>query len=110
MPQNDYIELHQKRFGHRMDEDEKKRKKEARMAHVVSRQAQNLRGIKAKIFNKERFKEKARMKKLIKQHEEKDVDVKTDEVKEGALPTFLMDREQAKSSKILANSIKQKRK
>jgi hypothetical protein len=30
------------------------------------------------MFNKERFKEKARMKKLIKQHEEKDIEVNTD--------------------------------
>jgi ribosome biogenesis protein NSA2 len=50
------------------------------------------------------------MKKLVKQHEEKDIEVNTDEIKGGALPTFLMDREQATSSKILSNTIKQKRK
>jgi ribosome biogenesis protein NSA2 len=45
---------------------------------VISKKAQTLRGIKAKLFNKERYKEKIRMKKLIKAHEEKDVEVKTD--------------------------------
>jgi ribosome biogenesis protein NSA2 len=59
---------------------------------VISRKAQTLRGLKAKLFNKERFAEKVRMKKQLKAHEEKDIDVKVDEVKEGAVPTYLMDR------------------
>lgn len=33
------------------------------------------------------------MKKLIKAHEEKKIDVKKDDVKEGAIPTYLLDRE-----------------
>jgi hypothetical protein len=33
------------------------------------------------------------MKKLIKAHEEKKADVKTQETKEGALPAYLLDRE-----------------
>lgn len=77
---------------------------------MISRKAQTLRGLKAKLFNKERFAEKVRMKKQLKAHEEKDVDVKVDEVKEGAVPTYLMDREQTASSRILSNSIRQKRK
>jgi len=46
------------------------------------------------------------MKKLLKAHEEKDTTVKADEVKEGALPPYLLDREKQSNSKILANSIK----
>lgn len=65
-----------------------------------------MRGIKAKIYNKERFKEKIRMKKLINAHEEKDTKVKADEVKEGAVPAYLLDREKTSDSKILANTIK----
>ena len=71
MPQNDYIELRQKRFGKRMDAAEKSRKKEARKTKVISKKAQTLKGLKAKIFNKERFKQKIQMKKTIKAHEEK---------------------------------------
>lgn len=68
MPQNDYIDLHRKRFGQRFDADEKRRKKEARKTKVISKKAQTLRGLKAKIFNKERFKQKVQMKKTIKEH------------------------------------------
>lgn len=92
MPQNDYIELHKKRFGERMDAAERRRKKEARQAHVLSQKAQTLRGLKAKLFNRQRFTEKVRMRKQIKAHEEKDADVRVEEVKEGAVPTYLMDR------------------
>ena len=68
MPQNDDIDLHRKRFGQRFDADEKRRKKEARKTKVISKKAQTLRGLKAKIFNKERFKQKVQMKKTIKEH------------------------------------------
>ena len=50
--------------------------------------------------------EKIRMKKLIQAHEEKDTKVKADEVKEGAVPAYLLDRERTNDSKILANTIK----
>lgn len=72
----------------------------------MAKKAQTLKGIKAKIYNKERFKEKIRMKKLIQAHEEKDTKVKAEEVKEGAVPTYLLDREKTNNSKILANTIK----
>ena len=66
MPQNDYMDLHKKRYGERMDADEKRRKKEARKSKVISKKAQTLKGIKAKLFNRERFKQKIQMKKTIK--------------------------------------------
>lgn len=50
------------------------------------------------------------MKKLIKANEEKKVDVQQEEVKDGAVPAYLLDREQTNSSKVLSNMIKQKRK
>ena len=93
-----------------MDEDEKKRKKEARSVHKNSTKAQKLRGIKAKIFNKQRYKEKAQMKKTIKMHEEKDAEVKVKKENESAIPTYLLDRDETNRSKILSNTIKQKRK
>ena len=49
------------------------------------------------------------MNKLIKAHEEKEVEVKADEVKDGAVPTYLLDREQTNNSKVLTNMLKQKR-
>ncbi|EDL07489.1 mCG3402 [Mus musculus] len=39
MPQNEYIELHHKRYGYRLDYHEKKRKKEGREAHERSKKA-----------------------------------------------------------------------
>jgi ribosome biogenesis protein NSA2 len=110
MPQNEYIKQHQKKFGKRLDEDERRRKKEARDVHTNSKKAQKLRGIKAKLFNQKRYKEKAAMKKTIKMHEEKDADVKVTKDNETALPTYLLDRDETNRSKILSNTIKQKRK
>ena len=51
MPQNEYIKKSIKKFGKRLDQDERQRKKEARMSHITSRKAQKLRGIKAKLYN-----------------------------------------------------------
>lgn len=49
------------------------------------------------------------MKKTIKMHEQKDVK-KTQKLPEGAVPAYLLDREGENHSKILSNTIKQKRK
>jgi ribosome biogenesis protein NSA2 len=51
------------------------------------------------------------MKKNIKAHEEKDATVKEDKkVKEGAVPAYLLDRNEVNRTKVLSNMIKQKRK
>ena len=109
MPQNEYIKKHIKKYGKRLDEEERLRKKEGRQAHITSKKARKLRGLKAKLFNKERYKEKAEMKKTIKAHEEKEGKVKAKKL-ENAIPTYLLDREEINRSKILSNTIKQKRK
>ena len=57
MPQNEHIELHRKRHGRRLDYEERKRKKEAREPRVRAATAKKLRGLKAKIYNKQRFSE-----------------------------------------------------
>lgn len=49
------------------------------------------------------------MKKTIKSHEEKETKQRQ-EVPEGALPAYLLDREKQTRAKILSNTIKQKRK
>ena len=57
--------------------------------------AKKLTGIKAKVFHKKRYVEKATMKKTIKAHEEKDAKLKdTEEAPKGAVPAYLLDREQ----------------
>jgi len=110
MPQNEYIELHQKRFGRRLDHYERLRKKEAREVHRRSQFAQKVKGLRAKMFNKQRFTEKAQMKKTIKEHQEKDNKSSTKDVAAGAVPQYLLDRKTVSRAKILSNMIKQKRK
>eukprot|EP00916_Digyalum_oweni_P001842 GHVL01003529.1.p1 GENE.GHVL01003529.1~~GHVL01003529.1.p1 ORF type:complete len:261 (+),score=39.95 GHVL01003529.1:27-809(+) len=111
MPQNEHIELYRKRFGYRLDHFERKRKKEAREPHRISTTSKKLRGIKAKLFNKKRYTEKAALKRSIKLHQEKDAKEKDDEtVPKGAVPAYLLDREGVSRTKVLSNMIKQKRK
>jgi len=52
MPQNDYIDLHKKRFGEKLDHEEVQRKKLARMPHKIAKKSKTLKGLKAKLFNK----------------------------------------------------------
>jgi ribosome biogenesis protein NSA2 len=105
------MELHEKRFGKRFDHDEKQRKKEARSVKAIAKKATTLTGIKGKLFAKERYKEKVEMRKKIKAHEEKQAKVQ-EEVKrpEGAVPAYLLDRNEVNRTKVLSNMIKQKRK
>lgn len=111
MPQNEHIELHRKRHGYRLDYHERKRKKESRMPHELAEKAKKLRGIKAKLYNKKRHSEKVQMKKTIKMHEERKTKQKSDDnVPEGAVPAYLLDREGQTRAKVLSNMIKQKRK
>jgi ribosome biogenesis protein NSA2 len=63
MPQGDYIDLFRKRNGYRFDFHERTRKKQAREAHKRSQFAQKVKGLRAKLYNKKRFQEKAQLKK-----------------------------------------------
>ncbi|KAK9699213.1 hypothetical protein RND81_08G160400 [Saponaria officinalis] len=111
MPQGDYIDLHRKRHGQRFDLPERKRKREAREVHRRSRKAQETLGIKGKLLAKKNYQEKAQMKKTIKAHEESASRRKVDDnVEDGAIPAYLLDREETTRAKILSNTIKQKRK
>uniref|UniRef100_A0A7S2RVQ1 Ribosome biogenesis protein NSA2 homolog n=1 Tax=Mucochytrium quahogii TaxID=96639 RepID=A0A7S2RVQ1_9STRA len=111
MPQNEHMELYRKRYGRRFDAEERERKKGAREAHRMSKQAQKLHGLKAKLYNQKRFKEKAEMRKTIAMHDERNnKHAKEEQVEKGALPSYLLDREQTNRAKVLSNSVKQKRK
>ena len=111
MPQHEYMEKHKKLHGVRMDKMERDRKKEARTAHKMSQFAQKVHGLRAKLYNEKRFKEKAAMKKTIKMHEERNnKHANDDEVPDGAVPAYLLDREGVSRAKVLSNTVKQKRK
>ncbi|KAK9511880.1 hypothetical protein O3M35_000450 [Rhynocoris fuscipes] len=110
MPQNEYIDRHRKLYGRRLDYYERKRKREAREPHKRAEKARKLRGLKAKMFNKERRNEKIQMKKKIKAHEEKQIKKTHENVKEGALPVYLLDRDVQSRAKVISNTLKQKRK
>eukprot|EP00300_Choanocystis_sp_HF-7_P021038 c20726_g1_i1.p1 GENE.c20726_g1_i1~~c20726_g1_i1.p1 ORF type:complete len:261 (-),score=56.42 c20726_g1_i1:36-818(-) len=111
MPQGDYIELHRKRHGRRLDHDERVRKREAREHKRVAHKAKMLHGLKAKLFNKKRYAEKAAMRKTIAAHSQRNNKHKAEgAVPEGAVPAYLMDREGVSRAKVLSNMIKQKKK
>ncbi|PWN89830.1 putative NSA2-involved in biogenesis of ribosomal large subunit [Acaromyces ingoldii] len=111
MPQNDYIEEHQRRHGKRLDHEERKRKREAREVHKQSAVAQKTIGLKAKMLNKKRRAEKVQMKKTLKAHEERDVKTAaTSADSSEALPTYLLDREQQRDAKALSSAVKERRK
>ncbi|EGG07288.1 uncharacterized protein MELLADRAFT_105788 [Melampsora larici-populina 98AG31] len=111
MPQGEYIEEFQKRSGRRLDHEERTRKREARMVHKRSAISQSMHGHKAKLLHAQRYREKVEMKKLIRQHDKKDVKTKsTKDDGEGALPTYLLDREKENKAKALSSALKEKRK
>jgi ribosome biogenesis protein NSA2 len=99
MPQNEHIELHQKRYGKRLDHEERKRKKEAREVKKRSEYAQKTLGLKGKMFAKKRHAEKALMKKTIAMHEERENKHKADDgAPKNAVPAYLLEREQVRDA------------
>ncbi|GHJ84843.1 hypothetical protein NliqN6_1245 [Naganishia liquefaciens] len=111
MPQNEYMDEHRKKHGRRMDHEERQRKRTAREAHKSSAVSQKLYGIKAKLHHAKRHAEKVQLKKTLKAHDERNVKSKDDgAVQEGALPAYLLDRENQRDAKALSTSIKERRK
>ena len=111
MPQHEYMEKAQKLHGARLDAGERERKREARAPHALSHFAQHARGMRAKLFNEKRFKDKVLLKKRIAQHEKKDAEHgDADAAPKGALPAYLLDREGTTRAKVLSNTVKEKRK
>jgi ribosome biogenesis protein NSA2 len=105
------MEKAQKLHGARLDAGERERKREARAPHALSHFAQHARGMRAKLFNEKRFKDKVLLKKRIAQHEKKDAEHgDADAAPKGALPAYLLDREGTTRAKVLSNTVKEKRK
>jgi ribosome biogenesis protein NSA2 len=111
MAQGDYIQLHEKRYGKRLDHDERQRKRKAREVKKRSRVAQQTIGLKGKRIAKQNYREKVQMKRTIAMHEESSTRRKVDDnVQDGAMPAYLLDRDPTTRAKVLSNTIKQKRK
>jgi ribosome biogenesis protein NSA2 len=108
-PQNEYIERHVKRYGRRLDHEERVRKRTAREAHKVAHDAQNLRGLRAKLYAKKRHAQKIQMKKQIKAHEERNVQSTDPAPSSTPQPQYLLDRANASQAKALSSAIKNKR-
>uniref|UniRef100_A0A7S1BYY2 Ribosome biogenesis protein NSA2 homolog n=1 Tax=Corethron hystrix TaxID=216773 RepID=A0A7S1BYY2_9STRA len=110
MPQHEHMERHRKLHGRRFDAAERERKRESRLAHERSAFAQKAHGLRAKLYNQKRFKEKATMRKTISQHNQRDNKHADDKaIAEGAVPAYLLDREGVSRAKVLSNTVKQKR-
>lgn len=87
-----------------------RRKREAREVHKASSKAQQVFGLKAKILHAKRYAEKVQLKKTLKAHDERHIKQTSAQLPEGALPTYLLDREKEKNAKALSTAIKEKRK
>ncbi|TPX08767.1 uncharacterized protein E0L32_009707 [Thyridium curvatum] len=109
MPQNEYMDRWRRLHGRRLDHAERQRKRAAREGHDVAEKAQNLRGLKAKMFAEKRHKEKIQMKKAIKAHEERNVKTANDKEPANPVPAYLLDRNTPNTAKALSTSIKNKR-
>ena len=109
-PQNEYIENWQQQHGKRLDHEERVRKRTARESHKVSKDSQNLTGLRAKLHQKKRHHEKIQMKKAIRAHEEKNVkSTGPSEPSSQPLPQYLLDRSGQNDAKALSSAIKNKR-
>ncbi|CAG9990477.1 unnamed protein product [Clonostachys byssicola] len=111
MPQNEYMERWRRLHGRRLDQEERMRKRQARQGHKESKDAQNLRGLAAKLRQEKRRVEKIQMKKKIKAFEERDIKLQGEsEAPKDALPAYLLDRDgNAQTAKGLSSAIKQRR-
>lgn len=75
----------------------------------MAKDAQNLRGIRAKMFQKQRSKEKIQMRKKIKAHDERNVKSAGASDPTNPIPHYLLDRSNPTSAKAISSAIKQKR-
>ena len=111
MPQNNHIEVCLRRYGQRFDYDETKRKRGARLQKTKASKAKTLIGLPAKRYAEKMRKEKITMKKTIALHEQSDKQKRQKEgIPQNAVPAYLLERDHVDRSKILSNSVKQKRK
>ncbi|KAK2754598.1 Ribosome biogenesis protein NSA2 [Colletotrichum kahawae] len=82
--------------------EERARKRLARIGHKQSHDAQNLRGIRAKMMQEKRRVEKIQMRKQIKALEERNVMTADDSLPSDPVPHYLLDRNHPSAAKALA--------
>lgn len=93
-----------------LDHHERARKRAAREGHDASEKAQNLRGLRAKMYAEKRHKEKIQLRKQIKAHEERNIKAAApDADPANPVPAYLLDRNNPTSAKALSSAIKNKR-
>ncbi|CAJ0936528.1 unnamed protein product, partial [Mesorhabditis belari] len=63
-----------------------------------------------KLYKKKRYSEKVEMRKLLKQHEEKEQKGAQERPDQGTVPAYFLDRQQQTTGTVLSNMIKQERK
>lgn len=103
------MERWRKLHGRRLDHEERARKRAAREGHRASSSAQNLRGLRAKLHQQRRRKDKIQMKKQIRAHEARDVEAPTAGDASTPLPGYLLDRSQPARARALSSAVKTKR-
>lgn len=109
MPQNEYMERSIKQHGRRLDHEERLRKRTAREGHKASKDAQNLRGLRAKLYQEKRRKEKIQLKKTLRAKEERNVKTADEKEPSTPMPAYLLDRTNPTTAKALSSAIKNKR-
>lgn len=105
------MERHLKLWGRKYDHHFRQQKKQSRVWKKRAKLARKLHGRRAKLFTNKRYKEKIELRKNINiQKKSNKTRKNNDDIPDGAIPHYLMDREGISRSKILSNTIKQKRK
>lgn len=109
MPQNNYVEEAVKKFGRREDYLLRKEKCEARAGNRLSKASTELYGRRAKVFHEKRRKEKIQLKKEKLQTEKKKKVVGEEQIAEGAIPSYLLDREKQAAIQAVTTQLKEQR-
>ncbi|EIJ88613.1 ribosome biogenesis protein NSA2 [Nematocida parisii] len=109
MSQHNYVEEAIKLAGRREDYLVRKEKYESRAGKRLSKISKELYGRKAIIFHEKRRKEKIQLKKEKMQTERKQKKVAQEEIADGAIPAYLLDREKQAAIQAITTQLKEQR-
>jgi ribosome biogenesis protein NSA2 len=108
MPQNNFVEEAIKRAGRREDHGARMEKHKARACRRLARDARELHGKRAKLFQEKRRKEKIQLKKLKRMAENRK-EVREEGMMDGAIPSYLLDREKEAAARGINTQVKEQR-